>query len=152
MLLAGDQTIHDFTYDDSWVPSTDGDGPSLQIDDESGELDLWNFREGWRPSLALGGSPGTIDELLPGDSNHDGIFNSTDMVVVFQAGEYEDGIAGNSTFEEGDWNGDGDFDTQDMVYVFQLGHYSTAARPSSPFPCRRLTQTSPPRCWPNQAG
>ena len=134
LLLAGEQTIHDFTYEDSWYPSTDGDGPSLQIEDESGELDLWTFREGWRASFTIGGSPGTSDEFLPGDSNHDGIFNSSDMVVVFQAGEYEDGVPGNSTFEEGDWNGDGDFDSGDMVYVLQLGHYSTTARPRLAIP------------------
>ena len=129
VLMAGDETIHDFTYSDAWYPTTDGNGPSLQIDDESGELDLWTFQQGWRTSLAIGGSPGRVDAQLPGDSNHDGIFNSTDMVVVFQAGEYEDGVPDNSTFEEGDWNEDGDFDTQDIVYVFQLGHYSRAARP-----------------------
>jgi hypothetical protein len=134
VLTAGDETIHDFTYDDSWYPVTDGDGPSLQIEDERGELDLWSAPEGWGPSLANGGTPGAVDALLPGDSNHDGIFNSTDMVVVFQAGEYEDGIADNSTFEEGDWNGDGDFNSEDMVYVFQLGHYSIAARPQRAVP------------------
>jgi hypothetical protein len=44
-------------------------------------------------------------------------------VVVFQAGEYEDQVPGNSTFEEGDWNGDGDFTTSDFVFVLQAGTY-----------------------------
>ena len=63
-----------------------------------------------------------------GDSNLDGIFNSTDLIVVFQAGEYEDGIANNSSWGTGDWNGDGEFDTADLVYAFQAGTYSRAAK------------------------
>ena len=76
----------------------------------------------------IGGTPGAggIDRL-PGDSNGDGNFDSSDLVVAFQSGEYEDGIAGNSTFEEGDWNQDGDFDSSDLVYVFQLGLYEVVA-------------------------
>ena len=42
------------------------------------------------------------EELIPGDSNRDGFFDSTDLVQVFQAGEYEDGIPLNSTWETGD--------------------------------------------------
>ena len=60
---------------------------------------------------------------IPGDANGDGRFNSTDLVLVFQAGEYEDGIAQNSTYAEGDWNGDGDFDTSDLILAFQAGYY-----------------------------
>ena len=55
------------------------------------------------------------------------MFDSSDFVAVFQAGEYEDGIAGNSTFEEGDWNGDGDFDSSDFVFAFRGGHYQREA-------------------------
>ncbi|MEZ6117062.1 MAG: hypothetical protein R3C28_10890 [Pirellulaceae bacterium] len=29
---------------------------------------------------------------LPGDSNHDGIFNSSDIVLVFSTAKYEDNI------------------------------------------------------------
>ncbi len=58
-----------------------------------------------------------------GDANLDGEFNSTDFVVVFGAGEYEDATAGNSTWEEGDWNGDGDFNSSDFVAAFSDGGY-----------------------------
>jgi hypothetical protein len=68
---------------------------------------------------------------LVGDSNGDGMFNSTDLILVFQAGKYEDGIAKNDTFEEGDWNGDGEFDSSDLVLAFQEGHYVAAARPAA---------------------
>ena len=45
-----------------------------------------------------------------GDANLDGEFNSSDLVSVFRAGEYEDDIQDNSNWAEGDWNCDGDFD------------------------------------------
>ena len=52
-----------------------------------------------------------------------GVFDSADLVQVFQTGEYEDGIADNSSYEEGHWNGDGDFDSSDLVAMFQSSHY-----------------------------
>lgn len=123
-LVAGDTTIHDFSYDDEWVAATDGSGPSLQIINANGELSTWGTAEAWKASTAIGGTPGAEDDgQLPGDSNGDGVFNSSDLIIVFQAAEYEDDIPGNSTFEEGDWNGDGDFNTSDLVFVFQIGHY-----------------------------
>ncbi|MCA9197930.1 MAG: VCBS repeat-containing protein [Planctomycetales bacterium] len=68
-----------------------------------------------------------LEQRLVGDVNDDGRFNSSDLVAIFTAGEYEDGIAKNSTFETGDWNGDGEFNTQDLVKAFQEGAYSAAA-------------------------
>jgi hypothetical protein len=67
-----------------------------------------------------------------GDSNHDGLFNSSDLVTAFGAGEFEDGIVGNSTWEEGDWNRDGDFDTSDLVYAFQCGGFEAPPVPMHP--------------------
>jgi hypothetical protein len=78
----------------------------------------YNFGE-----LPLGAVP-------TGDSNQDGVFNSSDLILVFQAGEYEDAINGNSTFAEGDWNGDGDFNSSDLVLAFQRGNYVNAAHDS----------------------
>ncbi|MCA9171379.1 MAG: hypothetical protein KDB23_27100, partial [Planctomycetales bacterium] len=60
-----------------------------------------------------------------GDANLDGIFNSRDLVAIFQAGQYEDDLIGNSTWSEGDWNCDGEFTTSDLVLAFQRGIYST---------------------------
>ena len=62
-----------------------------------------------------------------GDSNLDLRFDSSDLVRIFQAGEYEDATDGNSTWEEGDWNGDGDFNSADLVLAFQDGGYFAAA-------------------------
>jgi hypothetical protein len=64
-----------------------------------------------------------------GDINDDGIFNSSDLVLVFQAGKFEDGIDDNASFDEGDWNQDGEFDSSDLVLAFQAGHYEAAAEP-----------------------
>lgn len=63
-----------------------------------------------------------------GDANLDGEFNTSDFVSVFQAGEYEDDVAGNSTWTTGDWNGDGEFDTTDFVAAFQAGGYELGPR------------------------
>ncbi|MCA9217457.1 MAG: chitobiase/beta-hexosaminidase C-terminal domain-containing protein, partial [Planctomycetales bacterium] len=129
-LLAGDEIIHQFVYSDEWFPSTDGDGFTLQhTNPASDDLDLWATKEGWKASTNIGGSA-AANTPIPGDSNGDGVFNSSDLVFVFQAAEYEDGIDGNSTFAEGDWNGDSDFTTADFVFAFQAGTYSREARPA----------------------
>ncbi len=58
-----------------------------------------------------------------GDATLDGVFNSSDLISIFQAGEYEDATIGNSTWLEGDWNCDGEFTTTDLVMAFQEGAY-----------------------------
>ena len=136
----GDEVIQQFTYDDEWYPSTDGEGSTLvAAQPNSEDLDLWSVSIGWQASEQLGGTPGfEASGRVPGDSNGDGVFNSADFVLVFRAGEYEDSIAGNSTFEEGDWNGDGDFDTNDFVFVFQAATYVAAVIPESVHPLRLI--------------
>ena len=64
---------------------------------------------------------GWFENRVAGDINGDGVFDSSDLVAAFAAGQYEDGIRRNSTFFSGDWNGDGEFTTQDLVFVFQAG-------------------------------
>ena len=54
-----------------------------------------------------------------GDVNLDGVFDSTDLVVIFASGEYDDGIDNNSDYLDGDFNGDGDFDSKDLVFGMQ---------------------------------
>jgi hypothetical protein len=79
-----------------------------------------------------------VDQLRKtwfGDANLDGEFNSGDFVLVFQQGEYEDSLAGNSGWADGDWNGDSEFSSVDFVTAFQGGGFelgprlSTAAAP-----------------------
>jgi hypothetical protein len=129
-LFRDDALLQQFTYSDRWHQTTDGDGYSLQVVDESSnELSDWQRADGWRPSRQTGGSPGRPDNPplpQPGDANRDGIFNSSDLVLVLAAGQYEDSIAGNSRWEEGDWNGDGDFTTADLVLALSAGNYVAA--------------------------
>jgi hypothetical protein len=56
-----------------------------------------------------------------GDANVDGEFNSTDLVVLFSAGKYENAQA--AVWTEGDFNGDGVFTTSDLVDALQDGGY-----------------------------
>ncbi len=67
-----------------------------------------------------------IEEILQtsvGDANLDGVFDSADLVLIFQAGEYEDETLDNSSWAEGDWDCDGDFTSADLVKAFQRGKY-----------------------------
>ena len=104
-----------------------------------------------------------------GDANLDGEFNSGDLVQVFQASQYEDGIELNSGWADGDWNGDGEFDTGDLVYAFQDGGYEMGRRATQAVPeppanmwmptlimvwafvgrerCRVRKQVCPPAIW-----
>ena len=54
-----------------------------------------------------------------GDTNLDGVFDSSDLVDAFTHGEYNDNVSRNSTWAEGDWNGDGEFDSSDFVLAFK---------------------------------
>ncbi len=128
-LTAYGTTIQQFTYSDLWHPTTDGDGPTLQVVNlNEANLGAWNQSFGWKPSASMGGSPGRLDAArLPGDANLDGLFNSTDMIAVFQRGKYEDDTPKNASWEDGDWDGDGDFTSADLVMAFQSGAYSAAA-------------------------
>jgi uncharacterized membrane protein len=69
-----------------------------------------------------------VKETFFGDANLDGEFNSSDIVRVFVAGEYEDTIDGNSTWATGDWDGDGDFGTRDLTLAFQSAGYEQGPR------------------------
>jgi hypothetical protein len=63
-----------------------------------------------------------------GDSDLNGVFDSADFVAVFQAGQYEDAIAGNSTWATGDWDGDKEFTSSDFVFAFVDGGYEQGPR------------------------
>lgn len=123
--------VQQFTYDDGWYPTTDGGGPSLEVVRPSNpNLASWSVAAQWAASRVQGGSPGR-GPTVPGDSNDDGLFNSADLVLVFQAGKYEDNVPQNASFAEGDWNGDGDFTTADLVFAFQAGTYTGNSLPAA---------------------
>lgn len=56
-----------------------------------------------------------------GDVNLDGVFNSADLILLFQTSEYESGKP--ATWVTGDWNGDCKFDSSDLLLAFQEGCY-----------------------------
>jgi hypothetical protein len=58
-----------------------------------------------------------------GDVNLDGLFNSSDLVIMFAVGQFEDTLAGNSSWVSGDLNGDLEFNSSDLVFAFQIGGY-----------------------------
>ena len=72
--------------------------------------------------MSLGFS-GRVSIISVGDANLDGVFDSSDLVQMFQAGEYENDVAGDSVWADGDFNGDGEFDSSDLVLAFQAGTY-----------------------------
>jgi hypothetical protein len=56
-----------------------------------------------------------------GDVNLDGVFDSGDLVQLFQVGIYESG--GTAKWTSGDWTGDFKFDSSDLLLAFQEGCY-----------------------------
>ena len=63
-----------------------------------------------------------------GDADLNGQFNSTDIIVVLQSGEYEDSVARNSGWATGDWDGDQEFATGDIILAFQSAGYEQGPR------------------------
>ena len=55
------EPILDFAYDGNWYPVTQGQGFSLVIRNENAPSCTWTNPASWRPSTALGGSPGRAD-------------------------------------------------------------------------------------------
>jgi len=86
------------------------------------------YKASWLELNSFASHPGNSLTIIGyGDANADGFFDSTDLVQVFQAGEYEDEITDNSYWITGDWNSDGDFDSSDLVIAFQAGQYEAEA-------------------------
>ncbi|MHC4721720.1 MAG: lamin tail domain-containing protein, partial [Planctomycetota bacterium] len=56
------RTILEFRYEDGWFDITDGDGFSLTVrDPNNADPNSWGDKKTWRPSAAVGGSPGWDD-------------------------------------------------------------------------------------------
>ena len=146
LLKVGESPVQSFAYADDWYPETDGQGKSLEvIAPATTAANLWGTKSTWQASIP---TPGLGYFSPPGDANRDGQFNSDDLVLVFQAAEYEDGIVGNSDWSEGDWDGDGEFGSKDLVLAFQFGAYEEAIAArlsdlSEPISNRLLEKTSP---------
>jgi hypothetical protein len=59
------EPILDFTYNNSWYPTTDGQGFSLVIRNEYAPFNTWTNPASWRASVAPNGSPGSFDGTAP---------------------------------------------------------------------------------------
>ena len=92
--------------------------------EDDGDLDLIATSASGRWQL--------VESRVAGDSNNDGVFDSSDLVLALQAGGYEDGVYRNSSYDTGDWNGDGEFDSRDIVFVFQAGTFASGAHAALP--------------------
>ncbi|MGJ8725342.1 MAG: lamin tail domain-containing protein [Roseibacillus sp.] len=71
------RTIQEFTYDDAWYPTTDGDGYSLTIIDPADDTSTWSTSAAWGASTVVGGTPGEVD--VNPDSDADGMLDSWEI-------------------------------------------------------------------------
>ncbi|MCA9172745.1 MAG: hypothetical protein KDB23_34030, partial [Planctomycetales bacterium] len=138
------QRVHGILWEYAPVSTERGDFNNDGLVDHE-DIDSLTFaiREGLNKPLFDLNSDGDLDgtdravwvnevrRTFFGDANLDGEFNSADFVLVFQAGEYEDGVPMNSVWRTGDWNGDGDFDSSDFVTAFQSGGFEQGPRAST---------------------
>lgn len=109
--------------DDQLISVEDIDQLSQQIREGSSSLSFDFNRDG---VLDQGDRRYWVEDVNQtefGDANLDGQFGTRDLVLVFTAAEYEDGVVGNSTWSTGDWNGDGDFSSNDLVLALQSGRF-----------------------------
>lgn len=63
----------------------------------------------------------TLYQARPGDANGDGVFDSSDLILVFAAGYYE--TINAAGWREGDWNHDDQFTSADIITAMQTGAY-----------------------------
>ncbi len=60
-----------------------------------------------------------------GDADLNGHFDSSDLVLAFAGGRYEDLVARNAGWKTGDWNGDLEFNSTDLVDALAQGDYES---------------------------
>ncbi|MFC1758513.1 lamin tail domain-containing protein [Planctomycetota bacterium] len=113
--------IENITYHDDgdWPTLPDGNGFSLQLISNNLPGDR---ATSWRSSAVVGGTPGAPSYQI-GDANLDGVFDSADLIQIFQLGRYEDDTSTDADWASGDWNGDGKFDSTDFVFAFQFSKF-----------------------------
>ena len=90
------------------VADVDGDGDPDIVASEDGGNVMW------------------FENRVIGDSNDDGVFSTSDLVAIFAAGTFEDGVRNNGSFDVGDWNQDGEFNTSDLVFALQAGTFQSS--------------------------
>lgn len=91
-------------------------GAAIRTNDPNPIYDVWD--DGVLNSGDIYASVTQHFDTYVGDVDLDGIFGTHDLVLVFQAAEFEDDIVGNSTWATGDWDQDGEFNSSDFVFAF----------------------------------
>jgi hypothetical protein len=121
--------VQRFSYDDSgegWHPTTDGDGYSLVIIDPTADVETWNDGASWRPSLSIGGSPGSDDTSLDGDINGDLRVDLVDLAIL----QSHFGLTSGALRTQGDLNQDGAIDRKDVAALARnFGRNANSAGP-----------------------
>ncbi len=146
-IAAGD-LIQQFSYSDTWHPTTDGAGASLTVVDVDADLSRWSLPAGWQPSNSLDGSPGSSESNV-GDFNSDGQVDESDIDLFcsglrngdtrfdLNADAMVDGTDLSVLIQDvlrtspGDANLDQRFDSADLVQVFRSGEYEDAVNGNS---------------------
>jgi hypothetical protein len=148
LTFGANTVIQEFTFDDAWHPTTDGDGYSLvSMNPADPNLARWNEATGWRPSFELDGSPGESDVLL-GDLNLDGRVGLADLAIL----QANLGRTSGATPLQGDLNGDLAVNREDVArFVERYGRaYVPPVSPSSA-PAAAVVTTSAPAATANAA-
>ncbi len=132
-----DEPLLEFEYDDEWYAITDGPGFSLIAEDPGGPASAWGDEDAWRPSAAIGGTPGVVDAdpedagtQIPGDTNQDGGLNIADALRLirdlFGGGPVLATPCGDALITEGasalvaDVNGDASVDISDVISILNF--------------------------------
>lgn len=144
VLGAADEPIVDLNYSGSWYPSTNGEGHSLVLVDPSAPPETWSQQEAWRPSTAVGGSPGfadpSLDEAglqLPGDANQDRSLDLADglSLLLTITGQSRLPCVSEAANEELlDINGDQRLDLADALQLLNY-LFLSGARPALGIEC-----------------
>jgi hypothetical protein len=69
-----------------------------------------------------------LAKTFHGDANFDGVFDTSDLIKIFQSAEYDDAVVQNSIWQTGDWTGDAEFDSGDLLLAFQEGGFEKGPR------------------------
>ena len=123
-----DGSAHDLLDDNSSANQSNDDSSDEHSSDISPNDDVPGYYGSQNDSGRDDGAQAQADAIrgnVIGDVDFDGRFTSLDIVKVLQAGEYEDGIRGNSTWATGDWDGNHEFDRYDLVFALQQGRFDS---------------------------
>ncbi len=101
-----------------WISLNDGGNAYAGKNIRGGWFEVGRCRAYWTADW-------NVEPPIKGDANLDGVFDSTDLVEVFNAGKYENRTL--ASWHDGDWNDDRRFDSADLADAFRDGAYQGSA-------------------------